>query len=153
MHVHLPPLAVAAGLPAFRLLWMRDVWLGKRKAMDAQTPDQAPAITFRIIALERDVADLKDQLNRYVPARENDLQLKSIRDAVERIEQEMQEARKQLESLNHKLILQEREAQERDAAQRESQATLQIKVLWGTVSTAIAVLAGVLIGYITHLFR
>jgi predicted nucleic acid-binding Zn-ribbon protein len=121
--------------------------------MEAQLPDQTPAITFRIIALERDVTALKDQLNRYVPVRENELQLKSMRDTVDRIERDVQEARRQLEGLNAKLIMQDREAQERDATQRESQSALQIKVLWGTVSTVIVVLTSILIGYVTHLFR
>jgi hypothetical protein len=121
--------------------------------MEAQIPDQTPAITFRIIALERDVANLKNQLNHYVPIRENDLQLKSIRDTVDRIERELQEARRQLEDVNVKLIKQDREAQERDATQRESQAALQIRVLWGTVSTIIVILTSILIGYITHFFR
>ena len=121
--------------------------------MEAQLSDQTPAITFRITALERDVADLKEQLNRYVPVRENELQLKSIRDTADRIEREVQEARKQLEIVNSKLVTQETEAQKREAAQRESQAALQIKVLWGIVSTIIGLLIAVLVGYITHFFH
>lgn len=121
--------------------------------MEAQLPDQIIAISFRINVLERDITDLKEQFNRYVPIRENDLQLSIIRNTVNRIEQEITEARKQLSELSDKLVKQEKDVQQRDAAQRESQAALQIRVLWGTVSIVIAVLTSILIGYITHFFR
>lgn len=122
-------------------------------ATTQQQPSDQNTLAYRVTSLERDVVELRDQLNRYVPVRENELQLKSMRDTTERIEHEVQEARKQLEGMNTKLILQDQEAQKRDAAQREGQAALQIKVLWGTVSTVIAVLTSVLIGYVTRLFH
>jgi predicted nucleic acid-binding Zn-ribbon protein len=120
---------------------------------EQQVPDHTSEIAFRLSSTERDVTDLKEQFQRYVPVRENDLQLKNIHDSVERIEIYVQQARKQLDDVNSKLGTQEREAQERDAKQRESQAALQIKVLWGTVSTIITILTSILIGYVTHLFH
>ncbi len=119
--------------------------------MDAHPPDST--LAFRISALEQDVADLKQQLHQYVPMRENELQLKSIQGTVDRIERDIQEAKKQLAEMNSKLAAQEIDVQARDAAQRASQAALQIRILWGVVSVIMTVLTGVLVGYVTHLFH
>lgn len=121
--------------------------------MGAQQPEPQTTVVFRINSLEQGVAELKKQLNLYVPIRENDLQLKSIRDIVERIEYDVHAAKRQLEDVSNKLSLQENESQKRDAEQRESQAQLQIKALWGVVSLILAILTGVLVGYITHFFH
>jgi len=103
-------------------------------------------ISFRLDSLEKELSDVKKQLSMYVPLRENDLQLKVIRDTIDRIEQ-------QLTSLEEKILAQEFEMQKREAAAQHSQASLQIKILWGTVSTIIGLLASILVGYITHLFH
>jgi len=105
-----------------------------------------PTLSFRLVALEKELSDVKKQLSMYVPLRENDLQLKVIHDTVDRIEQ-------QLTSLGEKILAQEFEMQKREAAAQRSQASLQIKILWGTVSTIIGLLMSVLVGYITHLFH
>lgn len=109
-------------------------------------------IAYRVDIIEREVAALKLQLERYVPVRENELQLKSIRDTVERIERDVQEAKRQIGDVNTKLVTQETESQRRDNAQRESQSALQIRVLWFIVSTVIVILTGVLVAYATHTF-
>jgi len=111
-----------------------------------------PTIAYRIDAIEREVAALRSQLERYVPVRENELHLQSIRSTVERIEREVQDAKKQAADLNTRLFAQQAESERRDTAQRESQAALQIKVLWGVVSLVIAVLSAVLIAFLTGLF-
>lgn len=119
--------------------------------MAQQSPDQA-TLTFRIEVLERMVQQLQTQLQQYVPAKENELQLRSIRETVERIEREITNAKQQLTDLNTKLVVSESEAQKRDAAQRESQDKLQIRILWGAVSVIITILSLVIVGYITHFF-
>jgi hypothetical protein len=106
----------------------------------------APAINFRMLSLERELASVKTQLSLYVPFRENDLQLKVINDTVDRIE-------KELADLGSKIIAQEHEAQQREATVQRSQSNLQIKILWGTVSTIIGLITSVLVGYVTHLFH
>lgn len=115
--------------------------------------DQNGAFAYKIERLEIEVAAIKVQLERYVPVKENELQLRYIKEALERIERDVQLSKGQLEEMTNKVILAEREAQKRDSAQRESQDALQIKVLWGTVSTVMAVLIAVLVGYITHFFH
>jgi len=111
-----------------------------------------PTIAYRVEVIEREVSALRQQLERYVPVRENELHLKSIRDTVERIEREVQDAKRQATDLNTKLFAQQAESERRDTAQRESQAALQIKVLWGVVSIVITVLMAVLITFLTGLF-
>jgi uncharacterized protein (DUF3084 family) len=103
-------------------------------------------INFRLDSLEKELIEVKKQLGMYVPLRENDLQLKIIRETVDRVE-------KQLASLDEKILAQEFEMQKREAAAQRRQASLQIKILWGTVSTIIGLLTSVLVGYITHLFH
>lgn len=119
-----------------------------------QTPpsDQATLI-FRVENLERLFRELQTQLNQYVRSSENELHLQSIKATVERIERELSAAKTELTSLNTKLTETESEAQKRDAAQRESQDKLQIRVLWGAVSTVIAILVGVIIAFFTHLIH
>jgi len=112
--------------------------------VDQQQPvfEQQPAsaLQYRMAVLERDVMQLKTQLGSYVPARENDLQLASIRGTVERIEKEVSETKKHLEEMDGRMEV-----------QRESQDKLLIKILWGAVSLIIGVLVSLLIAYLTHL--
>lgn len=115
--------------------------------------DPENPLKYRLDMLEASVSALKQQLERYVPARENDLQLQSIRGTVERIERDVSETKRQLVETANKLILQEADSQRRDVAQRESQASLQIKVLWGIVSVVITVLTSVVIGYVSHVLH
>jgi len=89
------------------------------------------------------------QLQQYVRSSENNLHIQAIKDTCERIENELGKAKTQLTELNNKLIVSEIEAQKRDAAQRESQDKLQIRVLWGTVSVIITILSLIIVGYIT----
>lgn len=121
--------------------------------MDARMPDSTAAIIIRISTLEQDVVELKRQLNSFVPLRENDLQLKNIRDSVDRIERDIIDAIKQLTDVSTKMTTQDIEAQKREAEIRESQTSLQIRVLWGSLSLIIGLLMSVLVGYITHFFR
>ena len=58
--------------------------------MQSQQPMDTTAIAYRINALERDIQHLQTQLASYVPARESELQLASIRSTVERIERDLQ---------------------------------------------------------------
>lgn len=121
--------------------------------MDARMPDSTAAIIIRISTLEQDVVELKRQLNSFVPLRENDLRLKNIRDSVDRIERDIIDAIKQLTDVSTKMTTQDIEAQKREAEIRESQTSLQIHVLWGSLSLIIGLLMSVLVGYITHFFR
>ena len=121
--------------------------------MDGGMPDSTAAIIFRISALEQDVAELKRQLSMFVPMRENELQLKNICNSVDRIEKDIADAKKQLMDVNARLITQDTEAQKREAQIREGQTSLQIRVLWGSLSLIIGLLMSVLVGYITHFFR
>ena len=66
--------------------------------MQQQQPDMT-ALSYRISSLEQHVHDLQVELRTYVPARENELQLQSIRSTVERIESDVKEAKKQVTEL------------------------------------------------------
>ena len=107
--------------------------------MQPQQPADATALTYRINGLEKDIQHLQTQLASYVPARENELQLASIRSTVERIERDVQDTKKEVTGLNDKL-----------SKQKESQDKLIIKVLWGIVATVISIVTAVAIYFITH---
>lgn len=62
-------------------------------------PADMSALTYRLTALEQHVQQLQTELRTYVPARENELQLQSIRSTVERIESDVKEAKKQVTDL------------------------------------------------------
>ncbi len=113
-------------------------------------PAHMTDLLLRINTVETQVKQVQVQLNQYVPASVNDLQLQSIRSAVDRIERDISEMKRQFNELNTKLITQETEAKQRDAAQRESQDKLQIRVLQAIISIVITVLIGVFIAYLTH---
>lgn len=108
------------------------------------TPPQPPtaditALTYRVAAVEQRVQRIEDVLHTYVPARENELQLKSVNDTTQRIETEVQDIKASLTDLAEKI-----------AGQRESQDKLQIRVLYAVISVIITILSGVLVAYLTH---
>jgi len=121
--------------------------------MQQQPQDQISGLLFRLDSVEKDIVSLRQQLSLYEPVRENDLKLQSIKDTTLRIESELGKVKERIESLNTKMVVQEQESARRDAAQREANDKLQIKVLWGIVSTVVAIGTAVLIGYITHFFH
>ena len=121
--------------------------------MQQQSQEPVATLLYRIESMEKDITRLKAQFDLYVPARENDLQLRSVRETVERMERDVTKAREEIGIINTRLISQEKDLQTRDAAQRESQDKLQIRVLWGIVSTVVVILSGVLIAFLTHLIH
>jgi chromosome segregation ATPase len=120
--------------------------------MQQQQPDNLSGLLYRIESVERDIVGLRQQLSLYEPTRENEFKLQSIKDTTLRIETELNKVKEKIESINARMVMAERETQERDAKQRESLDKIQIRVLWGIVSTVIAILSAVLIGYVTHFF-
>jgi chromosome segregation ATPase len=115
--------------------------------------EQLSEYKYRFSSLEKDVSEVKQQIRCYVSSKENDLKLRSIQLTLDRMEQDVQEAKKRLTEVNSQLTLQEMEGQKQNSDLRESQASLQIRVLWGTVSTIITILTSILIGYLTHLIH
>ncbi len=101
---------------------------------------------LRFLFFERELERIKNQLIMYVPLRENDLQLKDIRETVDRIE-------RQFAIMSDKILAQEHEALLEKAAMQQKQATLQIKILWGTISTVIGFMTSVFVAYVTHFFH
>jgi hypothetical protein len=104
--------------------------------------DPIPNLLYRLDQAEKDIVQVKAQLSLYVPARENELRLQAIQEAVRRIEMDVGESKKQLTDMTGKL-----------AQQRESQDKLQIRVLWGTVAFILSTASLVVAGYITHFFH
>lgn len=112
---------------------------------------QFSAISYRVAAVEQEVNSLKLQLQSYVPARENDLQLQSIKATVERIERDIADARKQITEINTKLAVQENTSRDRDAQQSLNQYKIVNRVLFSIVGGVGTILVGVLIYYLTSL--
>jgi hypothetical protein len=121
--------------------------------MAPPTQQDIGLLLLRIELMEREVKRLSEQLQGYVPARENDLKVQGIQDSVKRIEGDLSEAKRQLVELNSKLTAQEQTAQLRDNEQRASQDKLQIRVLVGILSTVGGIIVAVIIFYLTHLLR
>lgn len=111
------------------------------------------SLSYRLDGIEKQIGVLQNQLQHYVPVRENELQLRSIQDSVRDVKSDVAEIRKTITEMAQKMVEQENAARERDNAQRESQDKLQIRVLWFIVSSAILILSGVLIGFFTHLIQ
>lgn len=105
-----------------------------------QTPQDISTILYRLNALEQQVLQLHNQLQLYVPVRENELQLQVIKSTVERIEDDVKATKVQVGEM--------RDTQDK---MRESQDKLQIRILWGIVSLVITILSGILIAYIAHI--
>lgn len=104
--------------------------------MQQQQPTDMSTLSYRITSLEQHVQDLQIELRTYVPARENDLQLQSIRSTVERIESDVKEAKKQVTDLANK------------------QDSILISVLRYIVVTIVGIVVtlatGLLIYFLTH---
>lgn len=104
--------------------------------------DPLTVLLFRLTKTEEDVKTLQTRLDLYVPERENDLKLSSIKDTIERIGKDIQDVKESHRTLSAKLT-----------EQQETQNKTQIRVLATTVTTFISILVSVLIGYITHFFH
>ncbi len=106
--------------------------------MHQQQPQQSDmsTLSYRLSTLEQHVQQLQTELRTYVPVRENELQLQSIRSTVERIESDVKEAKKQATELATK------------------QDSILINVLRYVVITfigvVVAVVTAVLIYFFTH---
>jgi hypothetical protein len=110
-----------------------------------QQPQQSDmsTLSYRLTSLETHVQQLQVELRTYVPARENELQLQSIRSTVERIERDVQEAKTQVTSLNGKLETQVKE-------QDKMQISALSKTLIIILGVFASVLTGVLVYFLTH---
>lgn len=94
---------------------------------------QYSMLEYRMSAMERDVKGMRDLLATYVPQKENDLQLKMIRESVDRIEKSIVDVQKEQKE------------------QKESTDKLLIRVSWGVASAFISIIIAVAISYLTHL--
>lgn len=113
-------------------------------------PNDFNTLSYRLDGVEKLLNNLQGQLQQYVPQRENELRLQSIQGSVADIKGDVAEIRKQINDMTQKMANQDTDAQKRDSAQRESQDKLQIRVLWGVVSTVMMILVALLIAYLTH---
>jgi len=118
-----------------------------------QRQDPTSGLLYRVENVEKEIVSLRQQLSLYEPVRENDLKLQSIKDTTLRIETELSKVKERVEAINSRMVLQEQESATRDAKQREETSKLQIRVLWGILSSIIAVGTAILIGYVTHFFH
>lgn len=110
-----------------------------------QQQDHYATLIFRVEALERELTGLKGQLQLYEPARENDLKLQRINDAVGRIEGEVIKVKEKLEGMNIHQI--EHEKEERVRFDR-----FQIRSLWFLASSFILAVLATMVNYVSHLF-
>jgi hypothetical protein len=101
-------------------------------APQGQHPQDLSTILYRLDTVEQRVIQLQNQLQLYVPIRENELQLQVITSAVERIESDVKETKQQVGEM------------------KDAQDKLQIRVLLGIVTTIVTILSSILVAYITH---
>jgi hypothetical protein len=94
-------------------------------------------ISYRLDGVEKQLLSLQGQLQLYVPARENELQLRSIQESVKDIKGDVSEIRKQINEISQKIIDQDKNTRERDNVQREDADKSKIRMLWFAVSTVI----------------
>lgn len=117
-------------------------------------PQDSSSLLYRVFMLESLATQLQAQVNQlqaqlklYVPVRENELQLQSIRSTVERVERDVQEIRKQTVDLNTKIDT-------AAATAVRDQDKLQIGVLRYIVATIVGVVVivvgGIVIYYLTR---
>lgn len=98
-------------------------------------PQDFSTVAYRLQQLELQVQQLHTQLALYVPVRENELQLQSIRATVERIEKDVSTTKDQIGEM------------------KDAQDKLQIRVLLGIVTTVVTIFSGILIAYGAHLIH
>lgn len=115
--------------------------------------DSVPSLLYRVETMEKDITQLKTQLNLYEPATMSELKLQRITDTVGRIESELSKVKERLEAMNTHMVTQETEAQKRDAQQRENQDKLVIRVLWGALSIVITIVSLAIVAYYTHILH
>jgi conjugal transfer/entry exclusion protein len=99
-----------------------------------QSPQDFSTMLYRLNALEQQVGQLHNQLQLYVPMRENELQLSAIKSTVERIENDVRSTKVQVGEM------------------KDAQDKLQIRVLLGIVTTVATLFGSILVAYISHFF-
>src|ERR1700722_1067163 len=83
--------------------------------------------------IEKQLATFQVQLQRYVPARENELQLSAIQTTVGGIKDDVSEIKKEMNDITQKVI-----------AQDKNQDKSKIRQLWYVVSTVISLIVVIL---------
>lgn len=118
--------------------------------MGMQQPISDQTLTYRVDMLERRVQQLQSTA-------ENEIQLRTIRDDIKDIKDEVKFTQGQIVTMVEKQAQQDAASQSRDAELREALNKLQIRVLTYVVVTGcgaiIMVLTGLVIAYGTHLLN
>src|SRR5687768_7830620 len=96
---------------------------------NVQPSTQMSVLSYRVDELAKNVAQLRENLHLYVPISENKLQLQSIQDTVARIERDVINVKNQIESIDDKIIEQDRASRERDIQEREKRNETNAKVM------------------------
>jgi hypothetical protein len=97
-------------------------------------------LSYRLDGIEKQIGVLQNQLQHYVPVRENELQLRNIQESVHDVKDDVAEIRKTINDMAQSIN-----------AQRESQSQLQIRALYIIVSAGLIVVTGVITFWLTHL--
>lgn len=105
--------------------------------MDMHLSPDLSTVIYRLDGVEKQLVSVQGQLQLYVPARENELQLRSIQESVKDIKGDVGEIRKQMNEISQKIVDQDRAARERDNLAREDSDKSKIRMLWFAVSTVI----------------
>lgn len=92
-------------------------------------------LSYRMTSLEDLVKKLQEQLKEYVPAKENDVQIRVIHDTVQRIENDVKDAKTQLSQMS------------------QQQDKIQIRVLLYIVVTFISIGIAIFVAYLNHFFH
>jgi len=117
-----------------------------------QIPDIG-TLEYRVRSIEQNVMQLQSELRLYVPASVNDLQLQSIRTTVERIQNDVKDAKEQVSHLSLQLSTQVTGLSTQLSNQAKEQDQLQIRGLKWFAVTVVGILAALLVAYLTHLIH
>lgn len=126
------------------------------------TPQQEPLamIAYRVDSVEKDVAQVKMQLNLYETTRENDLKLQqgemkiqTVISAIADIKLELSKIKDELSEIKRGMVSQDKSSTERDAAISKSLTDVQIRILVWVAVWFLGIVAALFIGYANHIFH
>lgn len=107
-------------------------------------------VAQNIAAMERDIMQVKSQLNLYEPMRETDLKMQYIHSTLTRIETETNKIKDGLMTMNATMTTQDDASKKRDGEIKENLSKLQIRILYGLLTAFGTAFLAYLVNYFTH---
>lgn len=121
---------------------------------------QEPLLVYRVENVEKELAQVKMQLNLYETTRENELKvaqsnlkLQAVVDTIADIKSELSKIKDELTDIKKSVVSQDKSSTEQNNNLSKSIKDVQIRVLLWFVLWFLGIVGSIFIGYVNHVFH